>query len=110
MILRYWRGWATRENAAAYEAIFRGQVLPHLASLELTGYHGAYLMRREVGDEIEFATITMFDSLDDVKGFAGDDYERAYVPDDARAVLMRFDERCVHYETLLTPRDTAQLR
>ena len=110
MILRYWRGWAARENAAAYEAIFNGQVLPQLASLDPRGYHGAYLMRREVGDEVEFATITMFDSLDDVTRFAGDDYERAFVPDDARAVLTRFDERCVHYETLLTPRDTAQPR
>jgi heme-degrading monooxygenase HmoA len=107
MILRYWRGWATRENAEAYREIVSTHVLPHIAGLELAGYHGAYLLRRDVGDEVEFATITMFDSLDDVRAFAGDDYEYAYVPDEARAVLSRFDERCAHYELLLSPEETA---
>jgi heme-degrading monooxygenase HmoA len=107
MIMRYWRGWATRENADAYQRIVSTTVLPHIASLGLSGYHGAYLMRREVGDEVEFATITMFDSLDDVRAFAGDDYEQAYVPAEARAVLTRFDERCAHYDTVLTPRQTS---
>src|SRR5262245_43226923 len=105
MIMRYWRGWATRENAGAYETIFRRDVLPHIASLDLPGYRGAYLMRREVGDEIEFATITMFDSLDDIRAFAGDDFERAYVTAEARTVLSRFDERCAHYEAVVMPQD-----
>jgi len=39
-----------------------------------------------------------FESWDDVKHFAGEDYERAYVPQKARAVLERFDERSQHYE------------
>ena len=106
MIIRYWRGWATREDADAYRRIVTDEVLPHIAGLELDGYRGAYLMRRDVGDEVEFATITMFDSLEDVRAFAGDDYERAFVPEQARAVLSRFDERCAHYETLLTPDQT----
>jgi hypothetical protein len=33
-----------------------------------------------------------------VKAFAGDDYETAYVPAEARAVLARFDDRSQHYE------------
>jgi heme-degrading monooxygenase HmoA len=106
VIIRYWRGWATRENADAYQRIVTDEVLPHIAGLGLDGYHGAYLMRRDVGDEVEFATITMFDSLDDVRAFAGEDYERAFVPERARTVLARFDERCAHYETLLSPDQT----
>lgn len=39
-----------------------------------------------------------FDSLDAVRDFAGEDYEAAYVPTAARAVLSRFDERSRHYE------------
>ena len=39
-----------------------------------------------------------FDSWDAVRAFAGDDFERAYVPASARAVLARFDERSAHYE------------
>ncbi|MFY0735961.1 acyl-CoA dehydrogenase [Aurantimonas sp. NFXS3] len=39
-----------------------------------------------------------FDSIDNVKAFVGDDHERSYVPDEARQVLKRFDERSQHYE------------
>ena len=43
----------------------------------------------------------MFDSLDAVKEFAGEDYEVAVVPPQARKLLARFDERSAHYETVL---------
>jgi hypothetical protein len=33
-----------------------------------------------------------------VKAFAGEDYEAAYVPARARAILKRFDQRSRHYE------------
>jgi hypothetical protein len=41
-----------------------------------------------------------FDDLDSVTGFMGDDYEVAHVPEAARQVLTRFDERSQHYEIL----------
>jgi hypothetical protein len=47
---------------------------------------------------MEFVTIMLFDSLDAVREFAGQDYEVAVVPEKARAVLSRFDERSQHYE------------
>jgi heme-degrading monooxygenase HmoA len=103
MITRIWHGWTTHENADAYEAIVNGTVLPGIAARNPTGYHGAYLLRRELEDETEFVTVLFFDSLDDVRQFAGDDYETAYVPAEARAVLARFDARSAHYQTLLQP-------
>jgi hypothetical protein len=39
-----------------------------------------------------------FDSLDAVRTVAGEDYEAAVVPPNARALLSRFDERSQHYE------------
>ena len=56
------------------------------------------LLRREVGEEVEFVTIMWFDSLDAVREFAGENYEVAVVPEKARAVLSHFDERSQHYE------------
>jgi antibiotic biosynthesis monooxygenase (ABM) superfamily enzyme len=103
MVTRLWRGWTTPENADEYERIVGTEVLPSIAARNVPGYHGAYLLRRDVGDEVEFATLMLFDSLDAVRAFAGDDYETAYVPPQARAVLSRFDERSAHYDTLLTP-------
>ena len=42
-------------------------------------------------------------SLDSVKAFAGEDYEVAVVPDAARAVLSRWDDRSAHYEVAVSP-------
>ena len=93
MIARIWRGWTTPENADAYQQIVSQEVLPGIAARNLDGYHGAYLLRRRLGDEVEFATILLFDTLEQVRAFAGEDYEAAYVPPRARAVLARFDHR-----------------
>jgi hypothetical protein len=106
VILRYWRGWTTPGNADAYQKIVSEQGLPGIAARGLSGYHGAYLLRRDLDQEVEFATVMIFDSLDHVRAFAGEDYETAYVPPAARAVLARFDEKSAHYETLLTPEET----
>jgi hypothetical protein len=106
MILRYWRGWTTPQNADSYQKIVSEQVLPGIAARQLDGYHGAYLLRRDLDHEVEFATVMIFDSPDNVRAFAGDDYEKAYVPPAARAVLARFDEKSAHYTALFTPEQT----
>jgi heme-degrading monooxygenase HmoA len=103
VIARIWRGWTTPENADAYQRIVSREVLPGIAARNQDGYHGAYLLRRRLDDEVEFATILLFDTLEQVRAFAGDDYEAAYVPPRARAVLARFDQRSAHYDTLLRP-------
>jgi hypothetical protein len=103
VITRIWRGWTTPENADAYQRIVSQEVLPGIQQRHLDGYHGAYLLRRDLGGEVEFATIMLFDTLDQVRALAGEDYEAAYVPPQARAVLSRFDERSAHYDTLLRP-------
>lgn len=101
MISRLWHGRTTHENADAYEALLRSEILPAIHTIE--GHRGAYLLRREVDASIEFVTITLWDSLDAVRAFAGDDYEAAVIVPEARALLSAFDERSVHYETLLAP-------
>lgn len=106
MILRFWRGWTTPANADAYQRIVSTEVLPSIAARNVDGYLGAYLARRELGDEVEFATIMKFDSIESVRAFAGEDYETAYVPPRAREVLSRFDEHSAHFETVLTPDET----
>ncbi|MGZ4371512.1 MAG: antibiotic biosynthesis monooxygenase [Gaiellaceae bacterium] len=106
MITRYWRGWTTAGNADAYQAFVSGTILPGIAARALAGYHGAYLLRRALEHEVEFATVMLFDSLEDVRAFAGEDYETAYVPPAARELLARFDEHSAHYETLRLPEET----
>ena len=98
MIFRIWHGWTTLENADAYQRILQDEVLVMIAEKKLSGYRGIDLLRRTIGNEVEFVTIMNFDSLENVKAFVGEDYERAFVPPQARAVLKRFDDRSQHYE------------
>lgn len=106
MITRIWHGWTTPANADVYEELLRTDILPGIARKQLPGYQGAHLLRRTLPDEVEFVTVLWFETLDSVRNFMGDDYEVAYVPPRARAVLSRFDERSQHYEMLLNPADT----
>jgi len=98
MIGRIWHGWTKTEYADKYEQILKEKIIPGIAAKKLAGYRAFQLLRRPLENEIEFITIMWFDSWDAVKQFAGEDYEKAYVPPIAREVLERFDERSQHYE------------
>jgi len=102
MISRLWHGWTTPENADAYEQLLRSEILPGIRRVE--GFLGAYVLRRDVEAGVEFVTMTLFESLDAVRAFAGEDYEQAVVLPEARALLARFDERSAHYETVVEPK------
>lgn len=100
MIARIWHGWATPDGAAAYERYFRRTLTPELR--RLPGFHGAHLLRgsrdpAEAEAEVELVTITWFDSLDAVRAFAGDEYQRAVVSERARTLLTRHDATCRHF-------------
>ena len=110
MISRIWHGWTTRENGERYEQLLRTEILPGIASRGIAGYLGAHLLRKDHRAEVEFVTILWFKSLDSVRAFMGEDYETAYVPPQARAVLSRFDERSRHYDVLLEPYEDDQER
>ena len=101
MIGRLWRGWTEAGNADAYEDLLRTTVLPGIRRVD--GYRGAYVLRRDVEAGVEFVTLTLFETLEAVRSFAGEDHEAAVVPPAARALLARFDERAVHYEVVAAP-------
>ena len=101
MISRVWHGWTARENADAYQELLRTEVLPGIHRVK--GFKGAQVLRRDVADhdEVEFVTITLFDSMEAVKEFAGEDYEVPVIPPEAHRLLKRFDARSAHYETVV---------
>ena len=98
MICRIWHGWTIPADAEAYEALLKGEILVGIQHRRIAGYSGIQLLRRSLGDEVEFVTIMWFNSMAAVRTFAGEDYERAVVPPKARVLLSRFDERSQHYE------------
>jgi heme-degrading monooxygenase HmoA len=98
MITRIWYGWTSLQNADAYEALLKTEIFPGILARNIAGFRRIELLRAPVGEEVEFATVMWFDSLESVKAFAGVDYEAAVVPPKARAVLKRFDAPSRHYE------------
>jgi len=98
MISRIWHGWTTLENANIYEALLKDEIFVGIEERQIHGFRSIQLLRREVGAEVEFVTIMIFDSLGAVREFTGENYEIAVVPDKARAVLSRFDHKSQHYE------------
>ena len=101
MISRVWHGWTTRANADAYERLLREEIFVDIDNRHLEGFIGIQLLRRELDDEVEFVTIMRFRTLDAVRAFAGDEYEVAVVPHEARGLLKRYDERSTHYDVRL---------
>jgi len=104
MIARMWRGWAaSTESADLYQEFLRSTFLP--AAYEIPGFKGATVLRRTAGNEIEFTTITRFETIEAIKQFAGEDYEAAHVAPEARKLLARFEPRCVHSELVIEMSD-----
>ncbi|TML60055.1 MAG: hypothetical protein E6G22_11750 [Actinobacteria bacterium] len=96
MIARIWRGAVRRTDGDAYAEYMRETGLAAYA--ETPGNRGAWMLRRDAGDRTEFVMFTLWDSLDAVKAFAGEDYETAvFYPEDDRFLVER-DLTASHYE------------
>jgi len=103
MISRIWHGLTTPENTDTYESLLKTEIFSGIQSRLVDGYRRIHLLRRDLGDEVEFVTIMWFDSIDDVRVFAGEDYEAVVVPQKARALLSRFDSHSQHYVVKAEP-------
>ena len=96
MIARIWHGWAPQPTADAYQRHYESEVSGHLRGVD--GFLGARLLRQDAGAEVMFTSIVFFTGVDAVRGFAGEDYERAVVEEAARRALSRWDDRVSHHE------------
>ena len=95
MIARMWRGETTRDNADSYYHHLTGKVMPLLNGIR--GHRGAYVFRRDLDARVEFVVITLWESMQAVREFAGNTPDVAVVEPAARAVLTDFDEFVRHY-------------
>ncbi len=100
MIARIWHGYAAPEKADAYEKTTREETFPTIRGRNIPGFQQIQLLRRDLPNEVEFITIMWFDSLESIKAYAGENYQRAVVPPKAQEFLTRFDEVTQIYEIL----------
>jgi heme-degrading monooxygenase HmoA len=101
MIARIWRG-ATREaDRDTYFEYLQKTGLKEYKSIP--GNRGVWVLQRVYGGKSEFTLISLWDSCDGIKAFAGPDPENAvFYPDDDKFLLER-GPGVTHYEVLSCP-------
>jgi hypothetical protein len=98
MIGRLWSGRTEPADADAYASFLRDDLLPSVTTL------GAYVLRRETLDgAVEFVTLTLFESMDAVRAFAGDAPESAVIEPRAAELLAEYDPEVRHFEVVVAP-------
>jgi hypothetical protein len=96
MIARHWKDWTKRENADAYEQLLKEKVLPNLK--KDLDYRGGYVFRSDGMEETKFVAVNLFDSIEAVRRFAGEDYTVATFEPEAKLLLSRVEPLAMHCE------------
>ena len=98
MIARSWDGLTKAEQADAYADYIRRTGFADLAAT--SGNRGVYVLRRREGDEARFRVLSLWDGVDAIRRFAGDDPERArYYPED-EGFLKRLEPKVEHFDVV----------
>ena len=99
MIARMWQGSAIRERADDYVKHLQKSVVPGLHQID--GFKGIYLLRRESSDDVEFVVLTLWESMEAIRKFAGENPEAAVVTPAARVLFREYDAKVKHFEIML---------
>ena len=95
MIARIWKGSVRKDDGDAYAGYMQKTGLAEYAATP--GNRGVWMLRRDAGENTEFLMFTLWESLDAVKAFAGENYETAvFYPEDGRYLVER-DLTSSHY-------------
>jgi heme-degrading monooxygenase HmoA len=95
LIARIWKGAVRQQDGDAYAGYMQTTGIPAYATTP--GNRGVWMLRRDIEEKTEFLMFTLWDSLDSVKAFAGQDYETAvFYPEDERFLIER-DPTSTHY-------------
>ncbi len=99
MIARLWHGRTRLSDADTYAEFMRERAAPDYGSVE--GLERLYFLRRDDGDVAHFLLVTLWDSMESVRQFAGDEPEKAkYYPEDDDFLLEK-EETSALYEVFL---------
>jgi heme-degrading monooxygenase HmoA len=101
MIARIWRGRTREADQDTYYGYLQKTGLADYRATK--GNQGVWVLRRVYDGTAEFLLISLWDSWDAIKAFAGPDYEDAvYYPED-RKFLLELEPHVTHYEVLDGP-------
>jgi len=96
LIARVWKGTVRKADAEASSAYMLETGVREYA--QTPGNRGVWMLRRDIDERTEYVMFTVWDSLDAIKAFAGDDFGAAvFYPEDDRFLIER-GERVTHYD------------
>src|SRR3954470_21156337 len=96
MIARIWRGAVAKADGDEYAQYIRDTGFS--AYGRTPGNRGAWMLRRDDHGTTEFITLSLWDSIDAIRAFAGDDIDAAVLyPEDAR-YLIDGGSHIAHYD------------
>jgi heme-degrading monooxygenase HmoA len=99
MIVRLWRGRVPTEMAAEYRT-YQEDVGPS-GYTRIPGNRGVYMLGRDLGDEYEIAMLTLWESWNAIRVFAGDPIDDAKYYERDFEFLVDPPEKVEHFEVLL---------
>jgi heme-degrading monooxygenase HmoA len=96
MIERHWKGICKPEQAGRYRNHLNNETFKKLQLLG--GFKGSSVLTREVPGGIEFLVITRWNSLSDIREFAGEEIAIAVVPVAVQEMMISYEQFAVHYD------------
>ena len=102
MIARTWKAEADNVQVQHYVHHFEKNVFPELR--QIMGFQGAYVMQKALENGSEIQVITLWESMEAIRQFAGEQVDQAVVEPEAQAVLRSFDTTVSHHEVLVSHR------
>jgi limonene-1,2-epoxide hydrolase/heme-degrading monooxygenase HmoA len=103
LIARIWRGAVRKQDGDAYARYMQSTGVAGYTTTK--GNRGVWMLRRDIEENTEFLMFTLWDSLDSVRAFAGQDYETAVFYSEDDRFLVDRDHLSSHYvvDTQISP-------
>lgn len=98
MISRQWKCILKEEAHDQYINFLNEEVFKNVRSLP--GFVHADILKRRTAQGLEFLIVTLWETLDAIEAFAGEDISKAMVPEEAQLMMVSFDKTVAHYEVL----------
>ena len=98
MVTRMWHGRVPTSKAEAYREFLKARAIPDYQSVK--GNAGVYILERNEGEVTHFITLTFWDNVHAIRGFAGDDIKVAKYYEEDDEFLLEFEPNVVHYEVV----------
>lgn len=98
MITRMWHGRVPTSKAREYRAFLNKRAIPDYRSVE--GNVDVYILERHEGEITHFITLSIWESMNAIKGFVGEDIDIAKYYKEDKDFLLEFEPNVLHYKVV----------